>query len=173
VDSVSAALRAVALQKWLAIAALVSCVAVPVIAIALLIRWTENRGSGARVAIWTTGCGALLVYAAAACLFAVCGGGEIGESGKNRLARAYGTPIVAGLERYRQVTGAYPDSLSELVPRFVARSQLAAPTASVLEYPFEYHRRGGTFELVVRYVGPGMNECRFTPGRIWQCSGYF
>ena len=37
----------------------------------------------------------------------------------------------------------------------------------------DYRVVGGSYELVVRYTGPGMNECRIRPRTTWNCGGYF
>jgi hypothetical protein len=173
VDSISVALRAVAVQNWLSIAAALSGIAVPILGVVALLRWAARRPWWRATALWISGCSGLLVYAAVAFVFAVCWGGEIGESGMNRLARAYGAAVVAGLDRYRAEKGSYPTQLRDLVPQYISSAELSAPTNSVLEYPFEYRADSGSFELVVRYVGPGMNECRIRPGAKWHCGGYF
>jgi hypothetical protein len=173
VDSITVALRIVALQRWLSIASMLSILLVPCVGIVLLRRGTKGWKPWAAVSAWLSGCAAFLVYAAAAFVFGVCWGGEIGESGKNRLARAYGEPVFAALERYHQDSAAYPRELAKLVPRYLSADQLRAPERSVLHYPFEYRADSGRFKLLVRYVGPGMNTCRIEPAHTWQCSGYF
>jgi hypothetical protein len=173
VDSISVALRVVGLQHWLSIAGLLSILVVPIIGVIWLRRWTKGWKPWAIVGVWLSAGPALLIYATAAFVFAVCWGGEVGESGKNRLARAYGAPVFAALERYHQDSAAYPPQLTSLVPRYLTADQLRAPERSVLSYPFEYHADSGRFHLVVRYVGPGMNTCRIEPGHAWRCSGYF
>jgi hypothetical protein len=85
----------------------------------------------------------------------------------------YGAPVVAALDRYRREHGDYPTSLGDLVPAYMAGSELRAPEASMLRYPFEYRADSGSYELLVRYVDPGMNECRYTPRTAWHCGGYF
>lgn len=114
-----------------------------------------------------------LLYAVIAFVFAVCWGGEIGESGKARLARAYAQPVVDALAQYRDAHGTYPAHLSELVPSHLRDEALRAPEAGPLGYPFEYRRDSVAYELTVRYVGPGMNECNYRPGMGWNCGGYF
>jgi len=173
VDSVTAALRAIAVQQWLSIAAMLSIPVIPVVGIWGIRRWSAGRRAWQAGIMWGGGCFTLSLYAAVAFAFAVCGGGEIGESGKNRLARAYGTPVVTALEEFRRDSGAYPRALSALVPRYLSRSTLTAPDSSVLRYPFEYRADSGIFELLVRYGGPGMNTCRIRPGTAWRCGGYF
>lgn len=172
-DSVSAALRAVSYQNWFAITALVSTIAVPVLGIWAMRRLTGRLRRWQAAAVWVSGCFSLLLYANVALFFAVCWGGEIGESGKNRLARAYGTPVVAALEAYRRDLGSYPNALGQLVPGYLTPDALRAPDNSVLQYPFEYRADSGRYELVVRYGGPGMNTCSYRPASQWQCGGHF
>lgn len=172
-DSVSAALRVVTLQSWLSILAVVSVFGVGPAGIVLLRRWTRHRPRWEVAVVWLSGCSGLLVYTAAAFVFGVCWGGEIGESGKRRLARAYGAPVVVALTRYQSDNGQYPKALIELVPKYLSGVDLRAPDASVLRYPFEYRVDTAGYELLVRYTGPGMNECRYTPARRWHCGGYF
>ena len=172
-DSVSVALRAVAVQHWLSITVMLSAILLPLVGVGALGRWSAGRRLWQVSAIWTGGCFTFLIYFAAAFVFAVCWGGEIGESGKNRLARAYGTPVANALEAFHRDSGVYPRELRALVPTYLSRSALTAPESSVLRYPFEYRADSGRFELLVRFVGPGMNECRIQPGTSWRCGGYF
>jgi hypothetical protein len=169
----NAALHAVTVQRWLSLAAIASAVVFPLAGLGLLSRWSQHRPAGQSAAIWLGGCSSLLLYAGAAVVFAVCWGGEIGESGKNRLARAYGAPVITALERYYQDRRVYPNALADLVPSYLHPEQLTAPQASVLHYPFEYRADTGSYELVVRYVGPGMNTCRYKRHGSWRCEGYF
>jgi hypothetical protein len=173
VDSVSAALRSVTIQSWSSGIAMLSIIFVPLLGIAMLRRWSAGKPPWKGVAIWLSGCSSLLLYACVAFIFGVCGGGEIGESGKSRLARAYGAPVIGALERYHHDRGAYPATLKELLGSYLPAEDFVAPEASVLEYPFEYRADSGTYQLLVRYTGPGMNECRYTPRTLWHCSGYF
>src|SRR5690348_9477330 len=79
-------------------AVMLSGVAIPVLAIWALRRLSAGRRARQATLIWVSGCFTSLLYFGVAYVFAVCWGGEIGESGKNRLVRAYGAPVVAGLE---------------------------------------------------------------------------
>ena len=80
-------------------------------------------------------------------------------------------PVIQALERYRTERGAYPDSLPQLVPAFLASAALAEPNAG---HPLRYERTADGYALTFRYTGPGMNECTWTPtSRRWDCSGYF
>ena len=83
-------------------------------------------------------------------------------------------PVVAALEAFRTATRQYPDSLSELVPRFLDASALELPSGVQEHYPFEYHRAESNFKLSFRYVGPGMNQCTIEgTHRTWECSGHY
>jgi hypothetical protein len=161
------------MQEWLGTIALLSAIVVPLIGIWGLQRWSAGRRGWRLGATWVGGCLTMLVYGTVAFVFAVCWGGGVGESGKSRLARAYGTPVVAALEEFHRDSGAYPAALRTLVPRYLSRPSLTAPDSSVLGYPLEYRADSGTFSLTVRYVGPGMNTCRIRHGTAWRCSGYF
>jgi hypothetical protein len=172
-DSVSAALRTIAIQHGLAVAALVSGLVVPLAGLWLLRRAAERSPAGRATAIWASGCFSLLAYAGAALVFGVCWQGEIGESGKGRLARALGAPVIGALDAYHRERGDYPSSLRDLVPAYLSPSELHAPESSPLRHAFEYRADSGRYELWVSYTGPGMNTCRYRPGSQWRCSGYF
>lgn len=111
----------------------------------------------------------LVVAAAALAVLTACpppGKGPRAERGY-RLA----APVIDALERYHQAHGVYPDSLPQLVPAFLPSSALRAPVPG---HPFRYGRAPDGYTLTFRYVGPGMNECTWTPvSRSWNCSGYF
>jgi hypothetical protein len=172
-DSVSVALRAVAIERWLSNAALLSILAVPILALWLLRRWSAGRRAWQASLIWVSGCFTTLMFVGAAFVFAVCWGGETGEPGAHRLVRAYGTPVVDALEAFHHDSGAYPRTLPALVPRYLSPAALTAPDSSRLQSHFEYRADSGSFELSIRYYGPGVNRCRVGPGRPWSCSGYF
>jgi hypothetical protein len=172
-DSVDAALRAVRLQHSVAIIAFVSAFVLPGVSLLALRRMTAGRTGRVWAAAWLAGGTSALLYAAVAFVFSVCWGGQIGESGKSRLARAYGAPVIIALRHYDQTAGAYPERLADLVPGYLKSESLRAPDQVPLQYPFEYKRDSLGFQLLVRYVGPGMNECRYTPTAGWHCGGYF
>ena len=93
-----------------------------------------------------------------------------------KAARGYqrAAPVIAALAQYRQAHGAFPDSLRELVPNYLADSALAVPTRTQEQYPLEYRADSGGYELAFRYVGPGMNVCRYRSAAAkWNCGGYF
>ncbi len=90
-----------------------------------------------------------------------------------RAERGYrqAAPVIDALERFHQARGAYPDSLPQLVPAFLADSALREPHPG---HPFEYARTAAGYALTFRYTGPGMNRCSWTAeSRAWQCSGYY
>ena len=93
-----------------------------------------------------------------------------------KAARGYqrAAPVIAALAAYQQAQGSYPDSLRQLVPAYLPDSALAVPTRAQERYPFEYRADSGAYELTFRYVGPGMNRCRYrSAARKWSCGGYF
>jgi hypothetical protein len=172
-DSVSSALRLASFQLWTARTVLLSVVVVPAVAVFWLRHLARQRARRQKIELWITGIFSMLLYSVIAFVFSVCAGGEIGESGKTRLARAYGEPVVHALEAYRADHQQYPLVLPDLVPKYLTAEALRAPAGPPLGYPFEYRRDSSSYELLVRYVGPGMNECRHTARGPWSCSGYF
>ena len=95
-----------------------------------------------------------------------------GEKAARGFRRA--VPVIAALAEYKRAHGAYPDSLSQLVPTYLADSALAVPLRVPEPYPFEYRDDSSGYELVFRYVGPGMNHCEYrSVTRKWSCGGYF
>jgi hypothetical protein len=69
----------------MAIAALLSVFIVPLAVGALWLRYGRRRPTWLRVGLGLSGCLGSLMYVAIALVFAVCWGGEFGESGKARL----------------------------------------------------------------------------------------
>jgi hypothetical protein len=97
-----------------------------------------------------------------------------GEGPKAARGRERAAPVIQALQRYREAHGAYPDSLAILVPDFLPDSALRTPIAEQESYPLEYSREPSGYVLTFRYVGPGMNYCRYRPERPrWECGGYF
>lgn len=168
-DSVSAALRAVSIQDWSGNAALLSILVASLALFLVLRRVTSRRPRWQQVLTWASGCLVLLLYGSIALIFAVCDGGEIGESGKSRLARAYGDRVVQALARYQHDSSSYPANLTQLVPHYLSLDALRAPKASPLNYPFEYRRDSASYELSVQYSNPGTNWCSYTPEKNWSC----
>ena len=172
-DSVAAALHAIRVQRISADVALWSILAAPLLALAV-IRWLADRKPRwHQGTVYITGCFTVVCYGSIALFFAMCAGGEIGESGKNRLAKAYGEPVIAALARYHADSASYPFALPQLVPLYLSAEALRAPELPPLCYPFEYRGAGETYQLSARYVGPGMNECRYAPAAGWSCDGHF
>jgi hypothetical protein len=172
-DSISVALEAVKVQQWLANAAFLSIFLVLILIAVFWWRFTRDKPRWQRVSLAASGCMGWLLYAVIAFVFSVCGGGQVGEFGKARLARAYAQPVVDALARYRTANGVYPDHLSELVPSHLNSDELRAPELGPLGYPFVYVRDSLTYELTVPYLGPGINSCGYRPGSDWECGGHF
>jgi hypothetical protein len=172
-DSITAALHAIRLEHGLAIAAIAASVVIPFLGLWWLHATAQRNRAPAAKVTRSVGCLGFVALAGAAFLFGVCGGGEIGVPGKVRLIRALSAPVIAALDRYHRTTGHYPNTLTELVPRYVTSAELHAPEASLLGYPFAYQADRGTYELTASYAGPGMNTCRCRPRSSWQCGGYF
>src|SRR5690348_9808202 len=83
-------------------------------------------------------------------------------------------PVIEALARYREAHGTFPDSLTQLVPTYLPDSALAVPTPAQERYPLEYRTDSLGYELVFRYVGPGMNYCTYRSVTAkWKCAGYF
>ena len=98
-----------------------------------------------------------------------------GEGVAARAGFARAAIVVAALDEFRARRGVPPDTLSQLVPTFLADSTLMTRDKhGKAGYPFTYRSDGTGFVLSFRYVGPGMNECDFaSKGRSWRCGGYF
>ena len=97
-----------------------------------------------------------------------------GEGPKAQRGEARAEPVIRALAAYRAARGAYPDSLSMLLPAFLADSALRVPDRAQERYPLEYERTASGYVLTFRYVGPGMNHCSYRPERPrWECRGYF
>jgi len=92
------------------------------------------------------------------------GQGRAAETGYRR-----SEPIIAALDRFRAVHGAYPGALSELdVP-----VEVLQPPLGPGQGPWEYRSERDSYELTFRYAGPGMNRCVYSPEKHWQCHGYY
>lgn len=76
-------------------------------------------------------------------------------------------PVIDALGRFQAEHGAYPETLEELVPAFLPE----LPQSPGLEYAYRAQTPG--YQLEFRYVGPGMNICRYTPEAGWDCEGYY
>jgi hypothetical protein len=84
-------------------------------------------------------------------------------------AYALADPLIAGLERFKQDKGSYPDKLAELVPVYVR--SLPPETNNIAL--FNYTRKGETYNLDFSYSGPGINWCVYHPGGKWSCGGAY
>jgi len=90
-----------------------------------------------------------------------------GKGAKAERGYAQAEPIISALDAYHRTKKAYPDSLSQLVPDYLAPAAYRAPV--------EYRKlQGDDYDVSFRYSGPGMNECEYRgSSRKWSCSGYF
>jgi hypothetical protein len=112
--------------------------------------------------------------AVAFCLAVACWGPDSGEGAKAEAGFRRGSAVIEALERYHAAKRTFPDSLPQLVPDFIAAGALAVPPNPQERYPLEYHRETIGFVLSFRYVGPGMNKCRYSSqSSSWKCSGYY
>lgn len=91
------------------------------------------------------------------------GVGEKAERGYTTCA-----PIITALEQYLLDKGEYPESLTGLVPDY-----LAQVPGEVNDQPISYTKTEDGFSLSFHYIGPGMNTCTYTPANEWSCSGAF
>ena len=94
----------------------------------------------------------------------MCATGEKpGEGPEAAAGYRWGEPIVAALETYHRDHGRYPDSLSVLTPRYVAKEVLTLPPP-VAGPGYQLDRRGG-YSLSFFYTGPASNTCTYTPAK--------
>jgi hypothetical protein len=97
-----------------------------------------------------------------------------GEGRNFERARAQAEPVLRAIEAYQRAHKAYPRTLEQLVPEFLAQDALNghAPGASV---GFDY--RSDTpyvYRFALRYSGPGINTCvRDESNAQWQCNGHY
>ncbi len=116
-----------------------------------------------------SGSWAVIFYLAVACWGPDAGEGPKAESGYRRAS-----VVIDALQRYHSAKRAFPDSLHQLVPDFMPAAALAVPSNPQERYPLEYQRETDGFSLGFRYVGPGMNKCRYSSqSPSWKCSGYY
>ena len=172
-DSVTAALHAATVANWLAFAAILSALLLPLGGIWILSRVTKGRRFWQAAAMWVSGCFSLLFYAFVALVFGVCWGGERGEPSRYRLAKAYGTPIVAALDKFHQANNTYPPTLGALAPRYLTVRELRAAEDSPLGSGFQYRADSGRYKLSIDFAEPGpRNTCSIQPGSRWDCYGH-
>ncbi len=110
---------------------------------------------------------------AASAIVAACsnpGEGAVADLGREQAAR-----IVSAIAGYRAESKALPATLDALVPRYLARADLALASGSGTVRPYEYQVTGSdSFELTFRYAGPGMNKCTLeSRSGSWRCTGYY
>jgi hypothetical protein len=97
-----------------------------------------------------------------------------GEGPKAERGYSRARPVIDALAQYRHAHGSYPDSLADLVPAFLPARALALPERDQEMYPLEYEPTDSVYVLSFRYVGPGMNVCRYASASgQWRCSGHF
>jgi len=162
-----------AIERWgglsLGLSALAAPFVLPIVGY-LRPRRHERRGRAAAL-----GCASALVYSPLAFVLAVCHGVYVGDGPRAQVGFAWGAPVVAALERHRSERGAYPDSLTELVPDYLpGRAALRLPERGRFSRGPRYARDGAGYTLEFGYAGPGMNVCTYTPAaRRWECGTYF
>jgi hypothetical protein len=77
-------------------------------------------------------------------------------------------PVIQALEKYRQQKAAYPKKLAHLAPDYLAD----VPT-KVNDEMINYSNEGTSYKLSFSYIGPGINNCVYTPEDKWSCVGYY
>jgi hypothetical protein len=70
--------------------------------------------------------------------------------------------IVSALELYKNERGSYPASIDDLIPKYI----LKMPNLK-----FYYVTENDTYIFVFKYEGPGVNSCKYSPGKGWDCTG--
>ena len=96
------------------------------------------------------------------------------DPGKGKMAEErfrQSAPVIAALKRYHETHGAYPDSLSSLVPDEMTNLPHIFTQDSVVDSG-SYRRDGSSYELKFRYPEGGMNECIYQPLQGWFCHGH-
>ena len=77
-------------------------------------------------------------------------------------AFANGTKIVAALKAFREENGGYPDSLENLVPKYLQKVPKTGFDGFWESREFEYERMGGEFLL---YFNGGFEDVQWLEGR--------
>jgi hypothetical protein len=77
-------------------------------------------------------------------------------------------PIIDALADYHADTGAYPENLDALAPKY-----LADIPPEVNGYPIRYTLTPTSYTLGFSYERPGMNHCDYAPETGWECYGYY
>src|SRR5262245_56859022 len=124
----------------------------------------ETRGGIGRLFVFVAAFGMLQGCAFFDSLFDPPGKGSTAEAWFARCQ-----PIIDSLENYKASNHHYPDSLSELVPAYVA----AIPDEELKQGTLRYQRHAESYELKFTYYGPGVNYCISQPGSKWVCRGYY
>jgi hypothetical protein len=81
-------------------------------------------------------------------------------------------PIIGALEKYKSENNSYPDSLHDLVPKYIAKipDSPNPPRPSNIEYKKDKEN----YFLKFTYGGPGMNICKYDSiEKHWLCSGFY
>ena len=84
------------------------------------------------------------------------------------------TPAIEALAAYHAEHSRYPVGLEELVPRYLSRVPSQKADSRLMSIGYKLHP-ADSYELEFRYVGPGMNYCRYSPtfAAQWKCGGYY
>jgi len=77
------------------------------------------------------------------------------------------TVILRTLENYRGDHGAYPVSLEDLIPSYLAGVPKFANGSS-----FDYVRLGLTYKLTFNYTNPLPVHCSYQPAAKWSCEWF-
>lgn len=111
---------------------------------------------------------AVLVLTLAGC-FAVEAPGEGARADEGRLR---GDEIAQAIERFRKEHERLPESMSELVPRYLAELPPdCRKGAEGVSFCYRLVEKSD-FELEFTYYGPGINSCRRRTNSYWICSGH-
>ena len=95
-----------------------------------------------------------------------------GEGVKAKSGYAAAAPVITALEAYRQANAAYPSSLNQLVPKYIAADRLTATIPDNKVMPFKYRQVDSGYELSFSYTGPGTNQCVYREStKAWKCYG--
>lgn len=97
-----------------------------------------------------------------------------GEGVKAKSGYAAAAPVITALEAYHQANAAYPSSLNQLVPKFIAGDRLEATMPDKKVTPFKYRQVDNGYELSFSYTGPGTNQCVYREStKAWKCYGAY
>ncbi|HTV83820.1 MAG TPA: hypothetical protein VME63_00325 [Dyella sp.] len=97
-----------------------------------------------------------------------------GDGVKAKSGYAAAAPVIKALDAYHQVNDAYPSSLNQLVPKFIAGDRLVATTPDRKVTPFKYRQVDNGYELSFSYTGPGTNQCVYRESaKAWKCYGAY